>query len=1187
MTRLAASAVNWHKLAMPLGSVRVSMLLRILSFCVWGGLSLGQALGAEAVSESRLVFVQLEGEPAADTAVRLRGEGLPAARIAEATRQRIARIMVQQEAFIARLGPVQGAVEAQFSRLANAVKVRLPLGQVERLRKLDGVVAVNPVVQFHPLTSTSVPFIGATNVWNRGELSSTGKGVRIGIIDSGIDYTHAMFGGSGKTADYDRNNPKLIEKGSFPTKKVAGGYDFAGDDYDGTRAPRPDKDPLDCSENSHGSHVAGIAAGVGVLTNGVAYAGGYGKGLNLGKFLIGPGVAPEAKLYALKVFGCKGTTGLSVEAMEWAADPNADGDFEDRLDVVNLSLGSSYTYPEFESNAAGRLVKLGCAVVRAAGNSGNNFYALMSMDDREITVANSMDDGIENNSIEVTSPPALRGHYEAVEAGFTRKLEETGQITGKLVYTDPPQACEELKNASAVKGHIAMIDRGVCFFLDKIKRAKEAGARAVVVVNNEGGPPIAMGTPGGTVDIPAVMITRRAGLKLKQQLEAGVFVILGGDVTIGGPELADQLSPSSSRGPVYEMQRLKPDLAAPGFNIHSAQAGGGAQPLLSGGTSMAAPHVAGVVALLMEQHPDWSPNTIKAAMMNTAIQTRDENDHPYPETRTGAGRVNPGLAIDTPVVAFDADSPERVSLSFGLLEISAPHLAKRKMTVQNLGRETWSGSVVISNTLANAGITLVPVEKEITVPALGQAEIELNLSIDPAKVELRSDPTTPPEVKGGPRHIVQEASGQVWIHGESASVHVPYHMLLQLVGDHRVEESRVAVQKAEGAVPVTIPLSGANVHPAPLVSVFQLGYKSPSRRYKERDRAARDLRAIGAASNAAEVGGVADSTLFFGVAMDGPWIVPQSFLTDIRIDLDINLDGKTDVALSNGSSGDVLISGDITERELADDAYYTLVEHVDSDEFKIAEILNLYPSSAHDTALMNNSVMVFAVKAAELGLTNEKAAIRYRFNNLYETTRWLPLDVSKPALRTVNPAMDHSPYHSAAEPLQVAVDYDAFVTHGIKEGSMPKPLLLFHHNSLDTRFDIVSLYQTDPDSDRDGMPDDWELSYFKNLDVADKTTDHDADGFPDLSEFAAGTNPMDAASLLRFSMPIVVKNETVVLRWKSVPGRHYRVERSNSSPLSWTVVASGLKADSETLTHTGLRIDNGRPVFYRLVVEPD
>ena len=164
---------------------------------------------------------------------------------------------------------------------------------------------------------------------------------------------------------------------------------------------------------------------------------------------------------------------------------------------------------------------------------------------------------------------------------------------------------------------------------------------AVIVVNNEGGPPIAMGTPGGTVDIPAMMITLRDGTKLKEHLGDGLYVKLGGDVMIGGPELADQLSPGSSRGPEYETHLLKPDIAAPGFNIHSAWAGGGEAAMLSGGTSMAAPHVAGAAALLIERHPDWTPSILKAALMNTAVQTRDENGAPYPETRTGAGRVNP------------------------------------------------------------------------------------------------------------------------------------------------------------------------------------------------------------------------------------------------------------------------------------------------------------------------------------------------------------------------------------------------------------------------------------------------------------------------------------------------------------------------------------------------------------------
>ncbi|MDP6891904.1 MAG: S8 family serine peptidase [Verrucomicrobiota bacterium] len=1160
----------------------------ILICCVAFLLSIAGLIGAESQIKSVLVYVELQGEPAVDVAVRLQEAGTSSNKITRATQKRIAELKLQQQLFIKELEQVQGNVESQFFRLANAVKVRLPIDQVEQVYQIEGVVDVTPVAQFHPLTSTSIPFIKATDIWNREDFSVTGKGVRIGIIDSGIDYTHAMFGGSGKESDYESNDPRIIEKGSFPTKKVAGGYDFAGDDYDGTKAPRPDRDPIDCAANSHGSHVAGIAAGVGVLTNGKPYTSGYTKPLEMDKFLIGPGVAPEAQLYALKVFGCAGTTGLSVDAMEWASDPNGDGDFADRLDVVNLSLGTSYTRPEFEGNAASRLVKLGCAVVRAAGNSGNNFYSLMVFDDSEITVANSIDDGVEYDSIEVTSPAALRGHYEAVEAGFTRRLEDIGEIKGKVVYADPPQACSALKNTDEIKGNIAIINRGICFFFDKIKRAKDAGARAVIVVNNEGGPPIPMGTSGGLVDIPAVMITRRDGLKLIEQSRNGVSIKLGGDFTIlGGVELSDQLAPSSSRGPVYETHRLKPDLAAPGFNIQSARAGGGDSSLLSAGTSMAAPHVVGVAALLLEQHQDWTPNSIKAAMMNTAIQIRDENNEPYPESRAGAGRVNPQLAIDTSVIVFDGEHPGRVSLSFGLLEITGPYSEDRKLTLKNFSSEPWDSAIVISDTSVNKGIKILPNKTTITVPALGQTTVNFKLSIDPSEVELGFDATTPPEVKGGPRHIVYEASGQIWFRGESRSVHVPFHMLIRLVGDHRVEESRISVTNSDNIVPLILPIVGGSAHSSPLVSAFQLGYKSPSRGYEDRDRASRDLIAIGAASDASELDDASRSTLYFGVAMDGSWIVPQSFLTDLKIDVDTDLDGKTDVELTNGSSGDVLASGDITERELADDSYYTLVRNLKSDEYKLGGILNVFPSSKRDTSLLNNSVMVLSVKASELGLPVDNYSIQYRFRNIYESTRWIPFHIDKPALRTINSNLDNTPFHDVGKIAPMRLDRDALSTHGYNGAVFPKLLLLFHHNNFKDRFDIVSLHQGNLDSDGDGMLDQWELNYFNSIAKVDGSTDHDGDNFPDISEFIAGTDPLDDESLLSFMLPVDVIGEKVLLRWESIPNRRYRIERSNGDSSRWEMLASGLLADSTRMSYIDSRIDNGLPVLYRLVVEED
>ena len=93
--------------------------------------------------------------------------------------------------------------------------------------------------------------------------------------------------------------------------------------------------------------------------------------------------------------------------------------------------------------------------------------------------------------------------------------------------------------------------------------------------------------------------------------------------------------------------------------------------------------------------------------------------------------------------------------------------------------------------------------------------------------------------------------------------------------------------------------------------------------------------------------------------------------------------------------------------------------------------------------------------------------------------------------------------------------------------------------------------------------------------------------FPDVSEHHAGTDPRDSNSSLRFETPIDVKNETVLLRWQSVPGRRYRVEKSNGDPTEWQPIAKGLTARLDSLEHIDLRIDNGKPVFYRLVVEYD
>ncbi len=218
----------------------------------------------------------------------------------------------------------------------------------------------------------------------------TGRGVRIGIIDSGIDYTHATFGGSGTVDAYATNDPTLIEPGSFPTPKVAGGYDFVGNNYDangevGLSTPSPDDDPLDCrlpetaatlSRGGHGTHVASSAAGFGVQ-NGQTYTGAYDDSLQSTQFDIPPGIAPNATLYAYKIFGCRGSSTFLLKAIEQALDPNGDGDSSDRqVDVLILALGSPFGSPyEPESLAVQKAIKAGVVVVAAAGDTGDVFLS--------------------------------------------------------------------------------------------------------------------------------------------------------------------------------------------------------------------------------------------------------------------------------------------------------------------------------------------------------------------------------------------------------------------------------------------------------------------------------------------------------------------------------------------------------------------------------------------------------------------------------------------------------------------------------------------------------------------------------------------------------------------------------------------------------------------------------------------
>lgn len=516
----------------------------------------------------------------------------------------------------------------------------------------------------------SVKFIGGEDAHARG---IRGQGRRIGIIDTGIDYTHAMFGGAGTEDAFKAINPSQPTS-SFPTAKVIGGLDFVGTEYDSAAVdfkrtvPLLDGNPID--EAGHGSHVAGTVAG-------------HGDGVN-----TYDGVAPDASLYALKVFGAEGSTGDSVviAAMEYAADPNGDGDASDGLDVVNLSLGSGYGSGHIlYSEAIQNLSRGGTVVVCSGGNSGDTPYIVGSPGVAEdaLSVAASVDDMEQNWKFRgakfmlAGQPDVL---VEAIEGPISKPLKDSGSVTGPLVPAGIADQDFSPELAAKVAGKIALIDRGVVPFFDKVKRAQAVGAIGVVVANNQPGAPIAMGGGDGTVlAIPAIMITKDLGAQIKAALSQGdVVADLTTPLMIERPELIDTMAGFSSKGPRSIDALLKPEISAPGNQIISAKIGGGAAGVQMSGTSMASPHMAGVMALMKQTHPALSSAELKSLVMSTAKTMVDEKKAMYPIARQGSGRVQVLKALDASVVTLPS------AISLGEVSVESRKSLQRQVEVHNI-----------------------------------------------------------------------------------------------------------------------------------------------------------------------------------------------------------------------------------------------------------------------------------------------------------------------------------------------------------------------------------------------------------------------------------------------------------------------------------------------------------------------
>lgn len=344
--------------------------------------------------------------------------------------------------------------------LFNAMALYLPKERLAELQALPDIKSIQPLQAKQLGPAPALDQAVTQQLWKA--YGATGKGLKIAIIDSGIDYTHATLGGSGNPLDYSSNNRTIIEPNSFPTTKVAGGHDFAGDLYDPTNAPlpQPDRDPLDC--NGHGTAVASVVAGYGVDQTGKRYAGPYDRDLQGSDFRLLPGVAPEASLYALKVTGCSSRqTHLVIPAIEWAIDPNGDGDSSDHLDVIVIAMGSPFgSANDPEARAVQRAFDAGVVVVAAAGESeGSTFYSIHSPASAPAAIAVVPVYGKENSAVDSLLPNSARG---PLRDGHSTKpdLGAVGYQVGGAAYGSGNQVASISGSAIAsayVGGAVALL----------------------------------------------------------------------------------------------------------------------------------------------------------------------------------------------------------------------------------------------------------------------------------------------------------------------------------------------------------------------------------------------------------------------------------------------------------------------------------------------------------------------------------------------------------------------------------------------------------------------------------------------------------------------------------------------------------------------------------------------------------
>lgn len=524
-----------------------------------------------------------------------------------------------------------------YRHIFNGFVAAMDKHEAERLADLPGVRSVQPVMAQRLHLDAGPALIGApmVHVGSNGLPASGGGGVVIGVIDTGINWDNMYFSDDDLLSGHVFSNPMGRQLGLCSRSDVAcnnkliGVYDFTDEETQG-------KDP-----SGHGSHVAGIAAGVPIQFR--------LDGLSGDHLFRTTGVAPHANIVSYKV--CYGTHpsdsdlddtcdfGAIMEAWEQAV--------VDGVDVVNYSIGGSPVSPWGSAGPLLNLWSAGIPFVTSAGNEGPDAGTVGYPANAPWVFA-----------VGSSTHGRLIGHRVSA-AGLSNLLvnygsgpEPTTSLTAPIVAADSVSdsmlACQAFPG-SALAGAVALIERGDCTFELKVNNAANAGAVAVLIYNNLPGPPIAMGGLEAS-SIPAAMMDLSSGQQVRAAIDRSTnptATLSAEGVATIKPAWRDLISDFSSRGPAQHAPGvLKPNVVAPGSNILSAYSGGENSIGFSSGTSMASPHVAGAAALIKAIHPSWGPDRIQSVLETTA-EAGDLrwNNVPAGAFDRGAGRIRVDQAL--------------------------------------------------------------------------------------------------------------------------------------------------------------------------------------------------------------------------------------------------------------------------------------------------------------------------------------------------------------------------------------------------------------------------------------------------------------------------------------------------------------------------------------------------------------